>query len=112
MTAHSAYLLTALILVSAIILSEFLFGWVLIREDQVGHVVKKLSTTQLPQGRIVALNGEAGYQARTLPPGLHFWLWPWMCRIDKRSVVAKDGNALPSHRILAPLPAKKKLMKC
>ncbi|MBI4893272.1 MAG: flotillin family protein [Acidobacteria bacterium] len=112
MEVYSVYIIAALILVSAVVLSKFLFGWVLIREDQVGHVVKKLSSTQLPQGRIVALNGEAGYQARTLPPGLHFWLWPWMYRIDKRPVVtiepgkiglvvAKDGNALPSDRILA-----------
>jgi hypothetical protein len=32
---------------------------------------------RLPAGRIIALNGEAGYQADTLPPGLHVGMWPW-----------------------------------
>jgi uncharacterized membrane protein YqiK len=100
------------ILVLLAVLSKVIFGWVLIREDQVGHVVKKFSKTELPQGRIVALQGEAGYQARTLAPGLHFWLWPWMYRVEKRRivviepgkiglVVARDGDPLPSDRILA-----------
>lgn len=109
------YLLAGIVLVVAIllaVLSKFLLGWVLIREDQVGHIVKKFSATQLPPGRIIAVNGEAGYQAQTLAPGLHFWYWPWKFRIDKRhvvqiapgmigQVVAKDGAALPPERILA-----------
>ena len=105
------YSLIALAVVCAIILSKFLFGWVLIREDQVGHVVRKISGRQLPPGRVVALNGEAGYQARTLAPGLHFWYWPWMYRVDKRPmvtiepgkiglIVARDGDAQPSNRII------------
>jgi uncharacterized membrane protein YqiK len=112
METYFVYVMAALILVSALILSKFILGWVLIREDQVGHVVKKLSSKQMPQGRIVALNGEAGYQARTLAPGLHLWLWPWMYRVDKRAIVtiepgklgivtAKDGDGLPADRILA-----------
>ena len=109
------YLIALAVLVSLvllIVLSKVIFGWVLIREDQVGHVVKKISSRHLPQGRIVALNGEAGYQARTLPPGVHFWLWSWMYRVDKKPVVtippgrigqvmARDGDALPADRILA-----------
>jgi len=112
MEGYLVYVLAALIVVSVVVLSKFLLGWVLIREDQVGHVVKKISATQMPQGRIIALNGEAGYQAKTLAPGLHFWLWPWMYRVDKKAVVtiepgkiglvmAKDGNALPPDRILS-----------
>jgi uncharacterized membrane protein YqiK len=101
-----------LALVLPLALSKLLVGWVLIREDQVGHVVKKFAAQSLPAGRIVALQGEAGYQARTLPPGLHFWYWPWMYKVEKKPivtiqpgrigmVVAKDGNALPANRILA-----------
>lgn len=112
METYFVYILAAAVFLAVLVLSKFLLGWVLIREDQVGHVVKKLSSRQMPQGRIVALNGEAGYQARTLPPGLHLWLWSWMYRVDKRPivtiepgkiglVVAKDGNALPADRILA-----------
>ncbi len=99
-------------LVLTVLLSQVLFGWVLIREDQVGHVVKKFGSRQLPAGRIVAIEGEAGYQAATLPPGLHFWFWPWMYRVDKKNVVriepgkiglvvAKDGAPLAADRILA-----------
>jgi len=109
------YLMAIAVLVSLvllIVLSKVIFGWVLIREDQVGHVVKKISSRQLPQGRIVALNGEAGYQAKTLAPGVHLWLWPWMYRVDKKPIVtihpgkigqvmARDGDALPADRILA-----------
>jgi hypothetical protein len=40
---------------------------VIIGERQVGVVVKKFSTKSLPAGRLVALNGEAGYQADTWP---------------------------------------------
>ncbi|MCC6537203.1 MAG: flotillin family protein [Bryobacterales bacterium] len=103
-------ILTVLILTT--VLSKFLLGWVLIREDQVGHVVKKFSSKQLPPGRLIATDGEAGFQARTLAPGLHLWYWPWMYRVDKRpvvyiapgmigQVVAKDGCELPPDRILA-----------
>lgn len=112
MSAYVPYLLLALLAVSVLILSKFLLGWVLIREDQVGHIVKKFGSKDLPQGRILALEGEAGYQARTLAPGLHFWYWPWMYRVDKRPIItiepgkiglilAKDGQLLPMDRILA-----------
>lgn len=106
------WILLFLIAITVLVLmSKVIFGWVLIREDQVGHVVKKVSSKQLPQGRIVAINGEAGYQARTLGPGVHLWLWPFMYRVDKKPVVtiepgkiglvvAKDGDPMPADRIL------------
>ena len=110
-----AYLLALVVLMGTIIgvmLSKFLIGWVLIHEDQVGHVVKKFAAAELPPGRVVATNGEAGFQARTLPPGLHLWYWPWKYKVDKKrvvyiqpgmigQVVAKDGAQLPADRILA-----------
>lgn len=99
-------------LVLAALLSKFILGWVLIRENQVGHVVKKFAAAQLPPGRIIAVSGEAGYQAQTLAPGLHLWYWPWKYSIEKRhvvniapgmigQVVAKDGDPPPADRILA-----------
>ena len=54
------------------LLAPTLTGAVLIRERQVGIVVKKFGSNSLPPGRLIALQGEAGYQADTLPPGLHF----------------------------------------
>jgi len=84
---------------------------VLIRERQVGIVVKRFSRRSLEPGHLVALNGEAGYQADTLAPGLHFGYWPWQYRVIKARVVvvpqgeialviAADGAAIPAERIL------------
>jgi len=82
-----------------------------IREDQVGIVVKKFGTTDLPPGKVVALHGEAGYQAETLAPGWHLGYWPWQYRVEKVQmvvipqgeiglVVANDGQATPPERNL------------
>ncbi len=83
--------------------------WV-IREYESGLVVKKFGTA-LPAGRLIALDGEAGYQADLLPPGWHFGMWSWKYRVQKvpmlvvrpeeiALVVANDGDAIPSERIL------------
>jgi uncharacterized membrane protein YqiK len=103
-----------------------IFGWVLaafglagvvmwsglwmIRETQAGLVVKRFGPP-LPSGRIIALNGEAGYQARLLAPGWHFGLWRWQFKVIKvpvtivrpgeiALVVAADGEAIPAERVL------------
>ncbi len=66
----------------------------------------------LPDGAIVALHGEAGLQADTLAPGIHFGLWAWQyavtlapfTTIDKKQigvVEARDGKPLSSGRVLA-----------
>jgi uncharacterized membrane protein YqiK len=86
-------------------------GYVLIRERQVGVVVKRFSSRSLEPGCLIALAGEAGLQADTLAPGLHFGYWPWQYRIIKvpvtvvsqgeiALVLAADGAAIPSERIL------------
>ncbi len=91
----------------------FLSSFVSIREDQVGVVVKKFSRGKsLPEGRVVALEGEAGYQARSLAPGLYFGYWPWQYKIEKHGitviepgnlglVIANDGAPIPVDRVLA-----------
>ena len=92
-------------------LAPILLGAVLIHERQVGIVVKKFGGRSLPPGRLVALDGEAGYQADTLAPGLHFGYFRWQYRIIKAPVtvvpqgeialvVAADGAAIPAERIL------------
>ena len=89
---------------------------VLIRERQVGIVVKKFSPRSLTPGRLVALDGEAGFQADTLAPGLHTGYWPWQYRVIKASVtvvpqgeialvIAADGAAMPTEHILGKLVA-------
>ena len=89
-------------------------GTVLIRERQVGIVVKRFSNRSLVPGRLVALAGEAGYQADTLAPGLHFGFWRWQYRVIKVPVIvvpqgeialiiAADGAAIPAERILGKI---------
>lgn len=92
-------------------IGPLVLGAVLIRERQVGIVIKKFGGGSLPPGRLVALGGEAGYQADTLAPGLHFGYFRWQYRIHKEPVtvvpqgeialvVAADGTAIPAERIL------------
>ena len=84
---------------------------VLIRERQVGIVVKRFARKSMTAGRFIALDGEAGLQAATLAPGLHFGYWPWQYRIIKvpvtvvpqgeiALVLAADGAAIPPQHIL------------
>lgn len=91
-------------------------GIVVIPNDSVGLVNKKFKifgkNRSLPDGAIIALNGEAGLQADTLAPGLHYWYWPWQYEIRKTRfalvpeghvgvVESKDGIPLSSGRVLA-----------
>jgi uncharacterized membrane protein YqiK len=88
-----------------------MFGLVVIREDESGLLVRRYGKP-LPPGRIVGLEGEAGYQARMLAPGWHFPIWSWKFRVVKVPVVdvspgeiglvvSADGEAVPSERLLA-----------
>jgi uncharacterized membrane protein YqiK len=94
----------------------WLFGVIIVPDDSVGIVTKNFvifgKNRRLPDGRIIALNGEAGYQADTLPPGLHLGLWPWQYTVEKVKfftvppgkigcVEACDGDPLPTGRIVA-----------
>ncbi len=108
------------ILLLALICYEFVlrvfFGMVIVPESAIGLVTKKFvlfgEYKELPDGRIIATNGEAGYQARTLPPGLYWWMWPWQYGVEMSDftvipegkiglVLAKDGSQIPTGRILA-----------
>ncbi|TAE93452.1 MAG: flotillin family protein [Oscillatoriales cyanobacterium] len=90
-------------------------GWTLgliaIGEREVGIVTKKFSSKNLPSSRLIALDGEGGLQADTLPPGWHFGYFPWQYSIKKEPVVvvpqdeigliiANDGATIPPDRIL------------
>lgn len=93
-----------------------LLGVVIIPDNHLGLVNKKFvligANATLPDGKIIALNGEAGYQADTLAPGLHVGYWPWQYQIDVRPfltipqgklgvVQATDGKPLENGRVLA-----------
>jgi hypothetical protein len=86
-------------------------GLIVIGEREVGIITKKFSGKKLPSGRLIALNGEAGLQADTLPPGWHFGYFPWQYSVQKVPVVvipqdeiglivANDGATIPPERIL------------
>ncbi len=98
------------------ILLRALFGMVIVPEDKIGLVTKKFvlfgGNRSLPDGRIIATQGEAGLQAQTLAPGLYWFMWPWQFEIDMVSftiipegkiglVLSKDGSEIPTGRILA-----------
>jgi uncharacterized membrane protein YqiK len=108
-------LLILILLLHKAILRAF-FGTVIVSKDEIGIVNKKWvlvgKNRTLPDGAIVALNGEAGLQADTLAPGIHFGLWAWQFQVSKVPfttidkthigiVEARDGHPLSGGRVLA-----------
>lgn len=91
------------------------FGLVIVPEDRIGLVTKKfvlMGRQSLPEGRIIATDGEAGFQAQTLAPGVYFGKWFWQYSITFQPfmviptgkiglVLAKDGAELDTGAILA-----------
>ncbi|HUB27135.1 MAG TPA: SPFH domain-containing protein [Tepidisphaeraceae bacterium] len=96
----------------ALVVIWILLGSRRIANSQVGIVEKLWSTKgSIAGGRIIALSGEAGYQARILRGGLHFFYWPWQYRIHRCALVsvgqgkigyvyARDGEPLPPSQTL------------
>jgi len=86
-----------------------LFGVVLIPQNSIGIVNKRYAilgkNRTLAEGQIVALNGEAGIQADTLAPGLHFFLWPWQYKIKLQEflIVPQDSIGVVESRAGATL---------
>jgi len=103
--------LVLLLVVLAVALVVVISSTRIIRANESGLVVKRFGPA-LASGRIIALDGEAGYQARMLPPGWHLWYWRLRYLVVKvpvvvvppgeiALVVAADGAAIPSERVLA-----------
>jgi uncharacterized membrane protein YqiK len=109
-----------ILIVLSIVLYKFVlrvfFGMVMVPEDKIGLVTKKFvlfgADKSLPDGRIIATKGEAGYQAKTLAPGLYWGMWIWQYSVDMTSftiipegkiglILSKDGKEIPTGRILA-----------
>ena len=95
---------------------RFLFGMLIVPENRIGLVTKKFvlvgTDRKLPDGRIIATKGEAGFQAQTLAPGLYWNLWPWQYVIEMQPftiipegkigvVLSNDGAEIPTGAILA-----------
>ncbi|WP_242695912.1 SPFH domain-containing protein [Desertivirga brevis] len=94
---------------------RFFFGMVIVPEDRIGLVTKKFvlygPNKELPDGRIIATKGEAGFQARTLAPGLYWNMWPWQYGVELQPftviphgkvglILSKDGAEIPTGNIL------------
>jgi len=101
----------SIVVVGGLIFFSSITGLVIISEQEVGVVVKKFGG-RLPAGRLIALDGEAGYQADTLAPGWHWGMFPWQYGVQKQPMivvpqgeiallVANDGASVPPERILA-----------
>ena len=108
----------------------WLLGIAVIPEDCIGVINKKFvlwgENKSLPDGKIIALKGEAGFQADTLAPGLYFGYWPWQYSILRTKfttvedgmigiVETRDGSPLTNGRVLGKkvdcdaIPGKKDL---
>ncbi len=112
--AHPGYLVLALF--AALLIAALIAAWLTttyIPNNYVG-VVEKLWSQKgsVGEGSIIALEGEAGYQADLLRGGLHFGLWRWQYRIHKVRLVtipqgkvgyvyARDGEPLQPGQTLA-----------
>ena len=109
-------ILLVLMLVFYKFILRVLFGMVIIPEDKIGLVTKKFvllgSNREMPDGKIIATKGEAGFQAKTLAPGLYFSKWVWQYEVKQQNfiiipqgkiglVLAKDGVEIPTGAILA-----------
>jgi len=68
-------------------------GFALISANEVGILTKKMFGKPLPQGKIVATEGEIGLQADTLMPGL-YWRFPIIWKINKVRVTIIDEGAV------------------
>lgn len=95
-----------IIVVGSIITTVLLWqGLTQIGENEVGIVYRKFGRPR-PSNRLIALDEEVGYQAKTLAPGWYRGYWPWMYKIRKDDAIqiapneiglveAKDGATLP-----------------
>src|ERR1700733_16182923 len=73
------------------------FGMVIVPDDRIGLVVKKYvlsGNKRLPDGRIIATNGEAGMQARALAPGLYWGMWPWQFSVMMEAFTVIEQGSL------------------
>jgi uncharacterized membrane protein YqiK len=89
---------------------------IIVPENRIGLVTKKFvlfgAHKSLPDGKIIATKGEAGFQARALAPGLYWGMWIWQYRIEMVPftiipegkiglLLSNDGQEIPTGAILA-----------
>src|SRR5882724_8718753 len=113
-TMEVLILVVAVIILAPIALAvlAWLCGIRYIPHNKVGIIEKLWSPSgSLTEGRIVARQGEAGFQTKLLRGGLHFGFFPWQYRIHREPLVtvtegkigyvyARDGAPLPPMQTL------------
>jgi uncharacterized membrane protein YqiK len=104
--------ISVLVLAIVIRIGLWLLGFRYIPHDRIGLVEKIWSFSgSLTEGRIIAFNGEAGFQSDILRGGMHFGYFPWQYRIHRVPLVivgegqigyvyARDGQPLPPTQTL------------
>jgi hypothetical protein len=104
-------------LYSALVFQALSTSFFYVGQLETGHVVKRFMGNQLPQGKIIAVNGETGPQAQIYGPGLNFVPFITLyADVENLPVVeipkghygvvtALDGRKLPEDVVIAsPLP--------
>ena len=77
---------TVLIAILGVVILYFIVaGFALIKDDQVGILIKKMFGRKMKEGQIISREGEIGIQANILMPGL-YWRIPIIWKIKKVSV--------------------------
>jgi uncharacterized membrane protein YqiK len=111
-TPSPAVIIEAIAGLVLLLLLPRLLGIRYIPNNRVGIVEKLWSVKgSLTEGRILALGGEAGFQARILRGGLHFGFFAWQYRLHKEPLVtigegkigyvySRDGQPLPPTQTL------------
>ena len=108
--AKAILILVVLVLIALFVLIAS--SIVKIDGDEVGIVEKKLFGGDLPDGKVLAVNGENGVQAQILAPGWHV-KWKWQYNVTQIKMIeikegfvgliqAADGRSLPTDEIYAP----------
>jgi uncharacterized membrane protein YqiK len=90
-------------------------GVIIVPDNMIGLVTKKFvlwgSNKDLPPGKIIALNGEAGDQVDALASGIHYGYWPWQYNVQNEPltqisagyigvVESRDGGPLVDGHII------------
>lgn len=110
MTSTTSAILIGAAIVVFLILIFILPGIFVIGANEVGIMTKKMTGKKLPEGTVVARNGENGLQAAVLMPGIYWKFWVfWKWEKEKVTVIPPgkigivesiDGQPLPPHRML------------
>ncbi len=61
--------------------------------QEIGVLERRYFGRPLPEGRVIAMRGEIGIQARALPPGLHF-LPPFLYTVKKAPMIQVDEDQI------------------